>query len=432
MKTLKHHIRFAPHRKNAEAGPQLQMRVRWTGGEASLSTGLPVDPDKWDRVKQRCESGSFHGARQVPASTINAEVVRFTDAAEEVFAGFAGRDTAPSSLEVREKLRAALFVGASRQTETPLQAFDRFCHEQGAKNAWTATTQGKWRVVRGHLTRWRESPEWEDFDESGLVSLTNYYRDDRGYRNSTLAKQLEFVRWFLRWADGQGLPVPAAWKDFKPRMKGKDLKPVIFLTWGELMQVWDWAPQDGQEHLEKIRDIFCFCCFTGLRFSDAMNLRWPSVGSDSISVATVKTAEPLEIQLNKWSTEILSRYIESNFDGQRVFPSVTNQVYNRELHELCRLAGVCSPVRLVWYIGSERHEQTRPKYELLSSHAGRRTFICNALALGIAPTVVMQWTGHSDYDAMKPYIAVTEHTKKAAMSLFDGLPEHKKGDPKTP
>lgn len=62
-----------------------------------------------------------------------------------------------------------------------------------------------------------------------------------------------------------------------------------------------------------------------------------------------------------------------------------------------------------------------PKYALLGSHTGRRTFICNALALGIPPQVVMKWTGHSDYKAMKPYIDIADDIKAAAMTRFDNL-----------
>ncbi len=51
--------------------------------------------------------------------------------------------------------------------------------------------------------------------------------------------------------------------------------------------------------------------------------------------------------------------------------------------------------------------------------AGRRTFICFALSSGIPPQVVMKWTGHSDYQAMKPYIAIAEKTKADAKKLFD-------------
>ena len=49
----------------------------------------------------------------------------------------------------------------------------------------------------------------------------------------------------------------------------------------------------------------------------------------------------------------------------------------------------------------------------------RSTFIVTTLSLGIPPQVVMKWTGHSDYKAMKPYIAIAEKTKADAMKLFD-------------
>ena len=49
----------------------------------------------------------------------------------------------------------------------------------------------------------------------------------------------------------------------------------------------------------------------------------------------------------------------------------------------------------------------------------RKTFICKALSLGIAPNVVMKWTGHSDYKAMKPYIDIADSVRANAMSLFD-------------
>lgn len=68
-----------------------------------------------------------------------------------------------------------------------------------------------------------------------------------------------------------------------------------------------------------------------------------------------------------------------------------------------------------------RFAEVTPKYALLGTHAGRRTFICNALALGIPPQVVMKWTGHSDYKAMKPYIDIADDIKANAMSKLNQL-----------
>ena len=58
---------------------------------------------------------------------------------------------------------------------------------------------------------------------------------------------------------------------------------------------------------------------------------------------------------------------------------------------------------------------TRGTFQVLAT----KTFICKALALGIPVNVVMEWTGHSDYKAMKPYIAVADNIRASNMSRFD-------------
>ena len=91
------------------------------------------------------------------------------------------------------------------------------------------------------------------------------------------------------------------------------------------------------------------------------------------------------------------------------------------LKELGELAEINEPVRETYYKGNERIDEVTPKYALLSTHAGRRTFICNALALGIPAQVIMKWTGHSDYKAMKPYIDIADDIKANAMNKFNQL-----------
>jgi len=41
--------------------------------------------------------------------------------------------------------------------------------------------------------------------------------------------------------------------------------------------------------------------------------------------------------------------------------------------------------------------------------------------MGITPSVVMKWTGHSDYKAMKPYIDIVDSIKASSMAKFDEL-----------
>lgn len=68
-----------------------------------------------------------------------------------------------------------------------------------------------------------------------------------------------------------------------------------------------------------------------------------------------------------------------------------------------------------------RLSSLQPKWELAGTHSGRRTFIVNALSLGITPNIVMKWTGHSDYKAMKPYIDIVDSIKASEMSKMNFL-----------
>ncbi len=78
-------------------------------------------------------------------------------------------------------------------------------------------------------------------------------------------------------------------------------------------------------------------------------------------------------------------------------------------------------IEVTTYKGNVRTDKIQPKWELVGTHTGRRTFIVNALSLGITPNIVMKWTGHSDYKAMKPYIDIVDSIKANSMTKFDGL-----------
>ncbi|MFV0522715.1 MAG: site-specific integrase, partial [Mangrovibacterium sp.] len=156
-------------------------------------------------------------------------------------------------------------------------------------------------------------------------------------------------------------------------------------------------------------------------YSDAFNLRRSDVKDNHIEITTVKTADSLIIELNKHSKTILAKYEAFHFEDDKVLPVVSNQKMNQYLKELGEVAGIDEPIRETYYVGNERVDEISPKYALLGTHTGRRTFICNALSLGIPAQVVMKWTGHSDYKSMKPYIDVADNIKASEMGKFNNF-----------
>ena len=168
-------------------------------------------------------------------------------------------------------------------------------------------------------------------------------------------------------------------------------------------------------------DFFLYCCVTGLRYSDVHNLKKSDNRDGYIEITTVKTAERLIIELNNHSKAILDKYKDVEFEMEKASTDISNKKMNEYLKELGASAETNEPVSETYYKGSRRIDTITPKYALLGTHAGRRTFICNALALGIPAQVVMKWTGHSDYKAMKPYIDIADDVKANAMNKFNQL-----------
>ena len=399
---------------------KLRLRVRWSGHKVDFNVGYRVKLSQWDTPTQRCRVKTTNLQKQ-SATLINGVIQAFETTIDSVFTSFELEGISPTPDQVRAKFN--LLSGRTNNTEvqtdkTLFDYFDDFTREMGNINSWTSATYAKFAAVRHHLETFNASLQFADLTEFGLTQYVNYLREVKGMRNTTITKQLGFLKWFLRWATTKGYCQTLDYINFKPKQKTRE-KKIIFLDWPELMTVYNYPFTDKQKTLERVRDVFCFCCFTSLRYSDVANLKRSDVFGSYISLTTIKTADSIKIELNKYSRAILDKYAHEQYPGNLALPVISNQKMNDYLKEVGKLCGIDQPVTITYYRGNERIDEIYPKYELLGTHAGRRTFICNALIMGIAPQVVMKWTGHSDYKAMKPYIDITDSAKAEAMKLFD-------------
>ena len=404
----------------------IRMRVIYGGTRIDFSTGYRIDTAKWDADKQRVKNGCTNKLKQ-SASEINTDLLMYYTDIQNIFKSFEVQNIVPTPEQLKEA-----FANRYKQPEVEIEviqekpkilfnaAFDEFIKECGNQNSWGNATYEKFKSVRNHLKTFDEKPSFEKIDETWLTSYMNYLRNDADMRNNTAEKQINYLKWFLRWSVKKGYNDSTIFDTFKPKLKNTQ-KKVIFLTWKELNQLRECTIPEMKKYLERVRDVFLFCCFTGLRHSDVYNLKRSDVKENHIEVTTIKTADNLVIELNNHSKTILDKYKDVAFEHDKALPVISNQKMNDYLKELGELAEINEPVRETYYKGNQRIDEVTPKYALLGTHAGRRTFICNALSLGIPPQVVMKWTGHSDYKAMKPYIDIADDIKANAMDKFNQL-----------
>ena len=402
----------------------IRMRVIFASQRIEFTTGYRIDAAKWDADKQRVKPGCANKLKQ-SASEINTDLLRYYTEIQNIFKEFEVQGTMPTTAQVKEAFNNLHSEKREEEQQKPLtfapmEVFGEFIKECGTQSSWSKATYEKFAAVKKHLERFDNELTFEALDEAWLTSYMDFLMDEEGLRNASTKKQIGYLKWFLRWCTKKGYCMNNAYNSFNPKLKIPQ-KKVICLTLKELDKLKTYQIPQTKQYLERVRDVFLFCCFSGLRYSDVYNLKRSDIKQDHIEITTIKTADSLIIELNDHSKAILEKYKDVHFENDKALPVVSNQKMNNYLKELGELAEINDPIRETYYKGNERIDTTTPKYALLSTHAGRRTFICNALALGIPPQVVMKWTGHSDYKAMKPYIDIADETKANAMTKFNNM-----------
>jgi len=429
MATLKRNIIFSLENRKKDGIPivenvPIRMRVIFSSNRVDFSTGYRIDLSKWDYEKQKVKNGCTNKLKQ-SASDINGELQKYYFQIQDIFKSFEIQNINPTTEILKREFnalnRTSNKILDSKNTAIDFwQTFEKFIKECGRQNDWTESTFEKFDSVKNHLTSFNPKLTFNYFDENGLNEYVIFLRDIRKMRNSTIEKQLGFLKWFLRWANQRGFNEYKQFESFKPKLK-KVPKKVIFLTTEELKQLREFQIPESKQYLDRVRDVFLFCCYSSLRYSDVYNLKRSNIKKEHIEITTVKTGDSLNIDLNNYTRAIIEKYNDVHFQNDKALPVISNQKMNDYIKELGELAGINEQIQETYYKGNERIDTVTPKYALLGTHAGRRTFICFALSLNIPVQIIMKWTGHSDYKAMKPYIDVADNIKANAMNKFNQL-----------
>jgi len=122
-------------------------------------------------------------------------------------------------------------------------------------------------------------------------------------------------------------------------------KDSIYLNEEELFKVESLdLPKEG---LGITRDMFVFCCYTGLSFSDVIKLSPSEISLKLDSrkwIFTQRKKSNVDVLTPVLSRvkDILAFYtnLPSDYSSGRIFPSITNQAYNRNLKVIARMCGI--------------------------------------------------------------------------------------------
>jgi site-specific recombinase XerD len=265
---------------------------------------------------------------------------------------------------------------------------------------YTVGTIKRFKTVHTHITHFLGSDvnvPSNAFDRERCNHFLKFLHS-LGLQNNTIGNIIKTFKTVMHWALENGYLTDPA---FKKLVRPSAPTDIIYLNSKEL-EILMQLDLNSKPSLDRVRDLFIFECCTGLRYSDLQNLKSEDIKENHIEITAIKTMDKLRIPLNPIAISVLKKY------GGGLPRVVANQKMNEMLKEIGKLAELTEPVKIVRFYGSKRMEEVLEKYQLISSHTARRTFVTQSLERGMRPEVIMKLTGHSDIKTMMKYVKITE------------------------
>jgi integrase/recombinase XerD len=241
-------------------------------------------------------------------------------------------------------------------------------------------TYSKFLYVSKHLERFilwkfhKNDISLKDLNLQFLDDFDFYLKTEKKQEQITINKTIQRFRAPIKQAISEGYLERDPFILHKTK---KVRKEVLFLTTEELKALE--SKPIRQQRLILVRDLFIFCCYSGLAFNEMYNLSKSNIvrgfdNSNWIMMKREKTQRQISVPILPKAQEIINKYI--NEETEFIFPNLSNQKFNSYLKEI---AGV---------IGIEKN---------LTHHIARKTFASTVLLYNDVPMeIVSELLGHSN------------------------------------
>ena len=229
----------------------------------------------------------------------------------------------------------------------------------------------------------------------------------RKVQDNYFSKIVNVLKSFMNWSYDRKYAKMLTHKKFSTPEREKE---IIYLTKDELFDLL--YHKFESKKLSHARDLFCFMCFTGLRVSDLRDLTQEHIKENEIQKTIVKTQKIDRIPLNRFAKEILLKY---KGDEVSVFPKISSQKLNDYIKDCCEELKMNEPVRIQQFIGGKVKTVVKPKYEFITNHVARKTFVTLSFIFGMDTKIIKSITGHKKDSSFNKYIKIAEEFKNVAL-----------------
>jgi len=276
------------------------------------------------------------------------------------------------------------------------------------KNETTKSTLKKIKVIKQLLIRFEAYRKAtiliKDINDNFKNEFVNYCKAEL-YAQNTIQRAFVFIKTFCKHAKFSGIETHHQLDGLKVDRQKVDK---IYLTFEDLTKIENISKDKLTDSLDNAKDWLIISCYTGQRISDFMRFTNEQIriedGKHLIEFTQKKTGKNMTVPLHTKVLEILKR-------RNGAFPyKISDQKYNEFIKDVCQLAEINEPTKGSKMIETEKGSKifrkqsgTYKKWELVTSHIGRRSFATNFYTT-IPTSLLINITGHSTEAMFLNYI----------------------------
>jgi integrase len=406
-------IKFYLQTKNNPAGIYVRLRdgvakskkyPNGTGIDAKAKTKFVINPTDWSNTK-----GQPKNLKDTNFKNLHNELTSLSKDLLSHYNNSVGKNTINSQW-LKDFINPSVKTG-----EIPHKLTDYFDYYTLHKNTnIEASTHTKLNANKNLIVRFQKKTKTEylikEVDANFKLKFETFCLEEN-YSPNTIAQVFKSIKTICYHAQTNGIEINSQLTNISLKWQKAEK---VYLSLDELAKI-EKIKLDT-ESLNNAKDWLLISCETGQRISDFMRFTKEQIrmenGKHLIEFTQVKTDKIMTVPLSKKVITILKK-------RKGHFPrAISDQKYNEYIKDVCKLAGLTNKVK-----GSVIDKETKrkkngefEKWELVSSHIGRRSFATNNY--GRIPTsLLIGATGHSTEKMFLEYIGKSDTQK--AMQLAE-------------
>lgn len=384
-------------KQNSEGLAPIYLRVTIDGERVEISTKRSIEVKKWNKVSQKAIGNSEE------ARTLNQYLKTLERQVYDAHRELIEEKKQLTALSLKNKL-----LGAS---DTPFMLVEIF-REHNKQMAALVNKQYAPNTLRRYVTVLRilqEFLQWKyrvrdidikGIDHSFITSLDFYLRSVRNCNNNSTCKYIRNFKKIILSCVAHGWLSKDPFLNYKAKLEDVERD---FLSEQEIEILS--SKQFAIARLTEVRDVFIFCCYTGLSYTDVKNLKYSEIntgidGHKWIFTNREKTEEASRIPLLPAPLDIIKKYQNHPACENKdlVLPVMSNQKMNAYLQEIKEICGI---------------------NKKLTCHIARHTFATTiTLSNGVPMETVSKMLGHKSVRTTQIYAKVIDKKVSVDMNML--------------